>query len=61
MKHLFLLQVSATPFYIKEVLEDKLVGYSPNPEGGRMISIEVPRKSLPIDDDMIEEIREILK
>ena len=59
MKHLFLLQVSAIPFYIKEVLEDKLVGYSPDPEG-RMISIEVPRKSLPIDDDMIEEIREIL-
>tara|TARA_R110000765_G_scaffold87636_2_gene167964 strand:+ start:290 stop:472 length:183 start_codon:yes stop_codon:yes gene_type:complete len=60
MKHLFLLQLGEIPLFIKSIQVTTVTGYVPNKEGN-MAPIELSREQLPIDEDMVEEIREILK
>ena len=60
MRHIFLLHVKDTPFFINGFGENTVSGYVPD-KNGDMFEIEFETNSLPIDEDMVEEIKEILK
>lgn len=60
MRHIFLLHVKDTPFFINGFGENTVSGYVPD-NNGEMLRVEIKANGLSIDEDMVEEIKNILK